>query len=218
MTQPSPIQWYLEDLRDRLAAVPDCDRILAEAEDHLVEAAAELQQTGLPATEAERSATLRFCEPQAVAERFIRQFKQGEMMHPKKNLRGVRILAAVFAFTAVTQSAGAINAAIRVNSLFGFALLQPLIHVVLAYGLWRHRSWSRNGLMVWSAVMAVWGAVLVTQGLVGGILPIAEMLPIRETLRIPSAMFIGWGSVTICIAAAMFKYMRSPGVRLHLTE
>ena len=112
MTQPSPIQRYLEDLRDRLAAVPDCDRILTEAEDHLVEAAAELQQTGLPATEAERSATLRFGEPQAVAERFIRQFKQGEMMYPKKNLRGVRILAAVFAFTAVTQSAGVIHAAI----------------------------------------------------------------------------------------------------------
>ena len=84
MTQPSPIQRYLEDLRDRLAAVPDCDRILTEAEDHLVDAAAELQQTGLPATEAERSATLRFGEPQAVAERFIRQFKQGEMMYPKQ--------------------------------------------------------------------------------------------------------------------------------------
>ena len=206
MTQPSPIQRYLEDLRDRLAAVPDCDRILTEAEDHLVEAAAELQQTGLPATEAERSATLRFGEPQAVAERFIRQFKQGEMMHPKKNLRGVRILAAVFAFTAVTQSAGVIHAAIGGNSLFWFGLLQPLVQVVLAFGLWRHRGWSRKGLMVWSTVMALWGTVLIVQGLVGG------MFRIPPTLLLPS------GIVTICIAGAMFKYMRSPGVRLQLTD
>ena len=206
MTQPSPIQQYLQDLGDRLATVPDCERILAEAEDHLVEAAADLQQAGLPAMEAEQRANLSFGDPKIVAERFIRQFKQGEMMQRKKNLLGVRILAAVFAFTAVIQSAGVIHAALGGNSLFWFGLLQPLVQVVLAFGLWHHRGWSRKGLMVWSTVMALWGAVLIVQGLVGG------MFRIPPTLLLPS------GIVTICIAGAMFKYMRSPGVRLQLTD
>jgi uncharacterized membrane protein len=212
MTEPGSIQRHLDELRNRLAELPDCERILAEVEDHLVEATADLQQAGLPAMEAEQKATFSFGDPKDVAERFERQLKQEEVMQSNKNLRGVRILAALFAFTAVTQSAGVIGAALSVSSLFWFALLQPLVHAVLAVGLWRHRSWSRKGLMTWSAVMALWGTILATQGLL-----IGDML-IGEMFRIPSTLLLPCGIFTICIAIALFRYMLRPGVRLHLTE
>ena len=211
MTQPGSIQRHLEELRTRLAELPGRERILAEAEDHLVEAAAELQQAGMSAIEAEQRATLCFGEPKDVAERFERQLKQEEMMQSHKNLRGVRILAAVLSFTAVTQSAGLTLAALGGNSLAWFGLLQPLVQVVLAFGLWHHRGWSRKGLMICSAVLALWGAVLMAQWLLVG-----EMLV--AVIRIPPVLLLPSGILTICIAVALFRYMLRPEVRLQLAE
>ena len=205
MTELSPIQRHLEELGNLLAAVPDCQRILTEAEDHLVEAAADLQRTGLPAGEAEERAVLRFGDPQIVAARFAHQLKHEELMQSNKNVRGVRVLAALLALVAVAQSAEVVRVAGRIDGLFWLALLAPLVHGVPAFGLWHHRGWARKGLLVWLAAMVLWGAALIG----GGLVNIVGVLP---------GVLIGGGIVTICVAAFLFRYLLRTDVRLQLNE
>ena len=210
MTEQGPIQRYLQELRILLAKLPGRERILAEAEDHLFESAADLQQTGLPAMEAEQRATRSFGDPKDVARRFEHQLKQEEMMQSHKSLRGVRILAAVLVFTALTQSAGLTLAMLGGNSSAWFGLLQPLVQVVLAFGLWNHRGWSRKGVMIGSAVLTLWGTVLATQWLWVGEMSIT-------VIQIPPALLLPSGIITICIGVALFRYMLRSDVRLQLT-
>jgi hypothetical protein len=65
------IRAYLDELAKTLGAAPqERERILAEAEDHLIEAAERLRAEGVARDEAERIAVARFGLPREVASKF----------------------------------------------------------------------------------------------------------------------------------------------------
>ena len=71
MTEYPAIRAYLDELARELAArLPECDRMLKEAEDHLLEAAAQLRADGMVTGDAERAAAARFGAPPEVAARW----------------------------------------------------------------------------------------------------------------------------------------------------
>lgn len=71
MREYPAIRAYLDELAKALAArSPECHRMLTEAEDHLLDAAAQMRTEGMPPDEAERAAAGRFGTPSEVAARW----------------------------------------------------------------------------------------------------------------------------------------------------
>ena len=76
MSKRQAIRAYLDELAKALeAGSPERDRILAEAEDHLVETVERLRADGISPDEAARVALARFGSPREVAARFVMERK-----------------------------------------------------------------------------------------------------------------------------------------------
>lgn len=79
MREYPAIRAYLDELAKELAArSPECDRMLKEAQDHLLEAAAQVCAEGIAQGEAERIAVARFGSPREVASRFAMEHRSGD--------------------------------------------------------------------------------------------------------------------------------------------
>jgi hypothetical protein len=83
---------YLEALRRALGSHPSADRIVAEAEDHLLESMRQLHQAGHDDDGAVTEAVARWGAPEVVANRFA-----AVSLPPALWLRGTRLLLLLFA-------------------------------------------------------------------------------------------------------------------------
>lgn len=106
MSEYPAIRAYLDELAKELAArSPECDRMLKEAEDHLLEAAGQLRADGMAATDAERAAVARFGAPPEVADRWAAGRKP-ESFAKVRWWTAVPLAAALLSFAVATLFVG----------------------------------------------------------------------------------------------------------------
>jgi hypothetical protein len=162
MNDSRVIAEFLSELQNELRSHPRlAERIVTEAQDHLLEAAQRLQAGGLPPEEAEREAVTRFGSPEDVARQFETELTEEVLMQDRTPLAGVKTLAVFFFLMAGAQFFAGLELILRTGQLLGIVpVAVAAISGTLGIGLWKLRNWSRIGVLIWAALIAVWSFVM----------------------------------------------------------
>lgn len=140
---------YLRELRFSVARLPDADEIVAEAEDHLLEAVEHLQgRDRRSPAEAEAEALARFGSAELVARICVAESKRGAAVPTRRTrLAGLALFAAPIAL--VLGHIGNVSTD-KDNALHGPAVfVEAMALPLLLFGLWglrnRHGGLGRAG-------------------------------------------------------------------------
>lgn len=207
MAEPGLIDAYLERLRLGLAGLPDCADSVAEAEDHLREAADRLIRSGLPPRDAEAEALRHFGSAALVAHAHVNDHRKGRAVATtftrRAGLAGALILPLLSAAWLLNR-ADLSNGPWQLRSAPGWLAVASALSFGAAFaGLAaRHRGalggWGKaaKGIAILAAPLSApfgWGAPAALVGwlALSGTLLAAGMWSIGVLPRAPLALLVG---------------------------
>ena len=212
---------YLRELRFSVARLPDADEIVAEAEDHLLEAVEHLRARGecTPA-EAESEALARFGSAELVARVCVSESKRGAAVPTRRTrVAGLALLIAPIAL--VLGHWGNVSTD-NTGSMHGTAVFVEVLAIpLLLFGLWglreRHGGLGRMGLTALVlALVSVPTAFLGYPGLIAGIAMLTLALFVfavallrAQALPVLPILLLGAGPVAGC-GVALIGWVLSP--------
>lgn len=162
MNRFGPIAEFLSSLRTELnRRAQPTESIIAEVEDHLMEAAHRLRLSGIPREEAEREAIRRFGTSEEIAQCFGAELEKEKVMQPAIASRptGVRVLAIFVLVCAGLQSVTALNLALQEKVMAAaLAFGQSTLSWFIGFGLWKLRNWSRVATLIWMGLSIAGGS------------------------------------------------------------
>lgn len=223
MADDGVIAAYLRELRFSVARLADADDIVAEAEDHLLEAVDRLTASGRSVIEAESEAIARFGSAALVARICITQAKQGAAV-PTTRTRQAGLAAVLAPLLLAFGQWG--NATIDRGAGHGVAVaMLTFAFPAFAFGLWglraRHGGLGRLGRAALVLVLvapivslaAGWGAPLVFIPLVSLAIVVfaVEMLRASVLPITPLALFAAGGLTALTGMAAAAVVTASGG-------
>ena len=197
----------LSQLRTELSAHPHlADRVIAESFDHLVEATEQLQARGLLRLEAEREAVARFGPPKEVARRFQILSAKEEVMQEKTMPAGLKVLATFWLVMAGVQLFAGLQFMFGSEVAAGTVpLCVSAINATLAIGLWKLRSWSRTGILLYLGIAALLGCLMLVASTAFLTLPILGNAS-------PAVLVLG-GLANLTSSTLIMWYLHRPSVK-----
>lgn len=230
MADDGLIAAYLRELRFSVAKLADADDIVAEAEDHLLEAMERLTLSGRDANEAESEAIARFGSAALVSRICITQARQGASVPtPRTRRAGLAAMLAPLLLlvgqwgNAVTERGGVHGAAVAMLT-FSFP--------AFAFGLWgmraRHGGLGQLGRLALVLVLiappvslltAGWGApfVFIPMVAVAQVVFAVEMLRASVLPATPLALFAAGGTAALAEMAVAVLVTAAGGDAGHAT-
>jgi hypothetical protein len=214
---------YLRELRFSVARLPDADDIVAEAEDHLLEAV-ERMDDGRPRAELEAEALARFGSAQLVARICIVESKRGAAVPTTKTrYAGLALLAApVLALVGEIGNETTQHPKTWVHGFLVFVLGLSL--PALLFGLWglrrRNGGLGRLGLVALilafvSPVLSLaagWGAHVALAGLLAFALLVLAVEMIRaQVLPVVPLVLLVIGAVATLVVALLASPVEAVG-------
>jgi hypothetical protein len=210
----SLIAAYLVELRHSVARLPDADDIVAEAEDHLLEAADRLGADGRSAHEAEAEAVARFGSAELVARICVTESKRGAAV-PTTRTRyaGLALLAAPI----LALVGGVGNETTGKTWWHGFFVFLLTMSVpALFFGLWglRKRNGGLGRLGLAALILAFVAPVLSFAAAYGAAVAFAGLLAIAicvfsvemiraQILPVVPVVLLVIGSVAVLVVAVL---------------
>ena len=203
MNQTDPISEFLSQLRTELHLGSRLsERVIAEAEDHLLESAQRLYIAGLSSEEAVREAIAHFGTPEEIAKCFRTELKKEGVMQSMITNRptGIKVLAILVLLCAGFQLVTASNLALWGRELAAALTLgQSLLTWTIGFGLWRLRTWSRIATLLWMGLGLPWAFVL---------LLLSNSVPALAFDRITFAVFVApiFGCLGLSVSVVWYLY------------
>ena len=221
---------YLRELRFSVARLADADDIVAEAEDHLLEATERLIASGRAQSDAEMEAIGRFGSAELVSHICVTQAKQGASV-PTTRTRQAGLAAVLAPFLLVLGQAG--NSATARGGIHGVAVaMLTFSFPAFVFGLWglraRHGGLGRLGRAALvlvivappvSLLTAGWGApfVFIPMVAVAQVVFAVEMLRSSVLPVTPLALFAAGGVAALAEIVAAGIVTAAGGDAGHVT-